>query len=249
MRSAATSASAASCATAGGSYHVASPDIVRRYRMNVGTIVEQPMLQVRLGGRRLLGEVEEYFIQGLVPGDTFVFSGELLRFEGVRETAAIVTRTTGEAPRIPAYAGGRLPLTTNLAARVRAILASPPLWRRLPPEVGEWLEMQERRSVLPMPEGLLVELFPRGGKEYLVAYCFEGRNAHQTLGMLLTRRMERMGANPLGFVASDYCLAVWSLAPPRDVRSPLRSRHAGRRSRGMDGRIRPCSSAPSATSP
>ena len=201
----------------GGSYHVASPDIVRRYRMNVGTIVEQPMLQVRLGGRRLLGEVEEYFIQGLVPGDTFVFSGELLRFEGVRETAAIVTRATGEAPRIPAYAGGRLPLTTNLAARVRAILASPPLWRRLPPEVGEWLEMQERRSVLPMPEGLLVELFPRGGKEYLVAYCFEGRNAHQTLGMLLTRRMERMGANPLGFVASDYCLAVWSLAPPRDV--------------------------------
>ncbi|HYB57480.1 MAG TPA: ligase-associated DNA damage response DEXH box helicase [Alphaproteobacteria bacterium] len=201
----------------GGRYHVASPDIVRRYRMNVGTIVEQPMLQVRLGGRRLLGEVEEYFIQGLVPGDTFVFSGELLRFEGVRETAAIVTRATGEAPRIPAYAGGRLPLTTNLAARVRAILASPPLWRRLPPEVGEWLEMQERRSVLPMPEGLLVELFPRGGKEYLVAYCFEGRNAHQTLGMLLTRRMERMGANPLGFVASDYCLAVWSLAPPRDV--------------------------------
>ncbi|HKO09128.1 MAG TPA: ligase-associated DNA damage response DEXH box helicase [Alphaproteobacteria bacterium] len=201
----------------GGSYRVASPDIVRRYRMNVGTIVEQPMLQVRLGGRRLLGEVEEYFIQGLVPGDTFVFSGELLRFEGVRETAAIVTRTTGEAPRIPAYAGGRLPLTTNLAARVRAILASPPLWRRLPPEVGEWLEMQERRSVLPMPEGLLVELFPRGGKEYLVAYCFEGRNAHQTLGMLLTRRMERMGAHPLGFVASDYCLAVWSLAPPRDV--------------------------------
>ena len=77
--------------------------------------------------------------------------------------------------------------------------------------------MQRRRSVLPMPEGLLVELFPRGEKEYLVAYCFEGRNAHQTLGMLLTRRMERMGCRPLGFVASDYCLAIWSLRQPRNV--------------------------------
>jgi ATP-dependent Lhr-like helicase len=200
-----------------GRYRIAGKEFVRRYRMNIGTIVEQPMLKVRLKGGRMLGEVEEYFVQGLVPGDTFVFSGETLRFEGVRETVVIATRAAGEAPKVPAYAGGRLPLTTNLATRVRAMLASPATWRRLPAEVTEWLEMQQKRSVLPMPEGLLVELFPRGGKEYLVAYCFEGRNAHQTLGMLLTRRMERMGCHPLGFVASDYCLAVWSLSPPRDV--------------------------------
>jgi ATP-dependent helicase Lhr and Lhr-like helicase len=200
-----------------GRYRVAAPEVVRRYRMNIGTIVEAPTLKVRLKRGRILGEVEEYFVQGLVPGDTFVFSGELLRFEGVRETVVEVTRTAGEAPKIPAYAGGRLPLTTNLAVRVRAMLASPATWRGLPPEVIEWLEMQMRRSVLPMPEGLLVEIFPRGGKTYLVAYCFEGRNAHQTLGMLLTRRMERARCHPLGFVASDYCLAVWSLSPPRDV--------------------------------
>ena len=200
-----------------GHYRVATPEVVRRYRMNIGTIVEAPTLKVRLKRGRMLGEVEEYFVQGLVPGDTFVFSGELLRFEGVRETVVEVTRATGEAPKIPAYAGGRLPLTTNLAARVRALLASPATWRALPPEVTEWLETQMRRSVLPMPEGLLVEIFPRAGKAYLVAYCFEGRNAHQTLGMLLTRRMERAGCHPLGFVASDYCLAVWSLSPPRDV--------------------------------
>jgi ATP-dependent Lhr-like helicase len=200
-----------------GVYRPATNDAARRYRMNIGTIVEQPMLKVRLKRGRVLGEVEEYFVQGLVHGDTFVFSGELLRYEGMRETTVIVTRGAGEEPKIPAYAGGRLPLTTNLATRVRAMLASPSTWRRLPPEVGEWLEMQQRRSVLPMPEGLLVEIFPRGGKSYLVAYCFEGRNAHQTLGMLLTRRMERMGCRPLGFVASDYCLAVWSLSPPRNV--------------------------------
>ena len=56
---------------------------------------------------------------------------------------------------------------------------------------------------------MLVETFPRGGRHFLVAYPFEGRLAHQTLGMLLTRRLDRAGAKPLGFVANDYALAVW----------------------------------------
>src|SRR6202008_1406149 len=110
-----------------------------------------------------------------------------------------------------------LPLTTQLADRVRALLAEPGRWRSLPPDVGEWLGLQRPRSPLPEPDGLLIETFPRGNKEFLVAYCFEGRNAHQTLGMLLTRRMERLGLRPLGFVASDYVLAVWSLQPARDL--------------------------------
>ena len=70
---------------------------------------------------------------------------------------------------------------------------------------------------MPGRNDLLVETFPRGDRWYLVAYCFEGRNAHQTLGMLLTRRMERAGYAPLGFVATDYVLGVWSAEQPRDV--------------------------------
>ena len=170
-------------------------------------------MRIRLRRGKVLGEVEEYFIQQLVPGDSLVFAGQLLRFEGIRETVAEVSRGSGDAPKIPIYAGGRLPLTTQLAARVRGLLAEPGRWRVLPPAVREWLELQRRRSLLPDRDGLLVESFPRGRKEYLVAYCFEGRNAHQTLGMLLTRRMERAGLGPLGFVATDYVLAVWSLKP------------------------------------
>jgi ATP-dependent Lhr-like helicase len=200
-----------------GKWRVASPAMVRRYRMNVGTIVQQPMLLVKLRNGRRLGEVEEYFIQGLIPGDSFIFAGQLLRFEGIREMAAIVSPGGSGVPKVPAYAGGRLPLTTQLAKRVRGILAEPGRWRSLPPPVQEWLEMQRRRSLLPDRQGLLVETFPRGNKEFLVAYCFEGRNAHQTLGMLLTRRMERAGLKPLGFVATDYVIAVWSLKPARDM--------------------------------
>jgi ATP-dependent Lhr-like helicase len=200
-----------------GPWRLANRALVRRYRMNVGTIVEATTVKVRLNRGPVLGEVEESFVQGLVPGDTFVFAGRLLRFEGLRETWAEVSRGGSGEPKVPAYAGGRLPLSTHLADRVRAMLAAPQRWSPLPAAVREWLRLQRCRSVLPGRDNLLVETFPRAGKHFLVAYCFEGRNAHQTLGMLLTRRMERAGARPLGFVATDYVLAVWSLQEPQDV--------------------------------
>jgi ATP-dependent Lhr-like helicase len=152
-----------------GGYRVANITVMRRYRLNVGTIVEEPMLKVRFRSGRVLGQVEEYFIEGLVPGDTFIFAGELLRFEGIREMSAEVSRASGQEPKIPAYAGGRLPLTTQLADRVRALLAEPGRWRSLPPDVGQWLALQRRRSLLPEPDGLLIETFPRGSQEFLVA--------------------------------------------------------------------------------
>jgi ATP-dependent Lhr-like helicase len=198
-----------------GRLHVINDSVVRRYRMNIGTIVEADLLRVKLKRGPMLGEIEEYFVNGLSPGDTFVFAGRLLQFEGLRLNVVEVTPGTGDAPKIPAYEGGRMPLTTQLAARVRGLLADPGSWRDFPPAIKEWLELQRWRSILPASEGLLVETFPRGGKEFLVAFCFEGRNAHQTLGMLLTRRMERAGLAPLGFVATDYAIAIWSLKPVR----------------------------------
>ncbi|BBK38018.1 DNA ligase-associated DEXH box helicase [Allostella sp. ATCC 35155] len=199
-----------------GRLALAHPAIARRYRMNVGTIVEATTLKVRLGRGRVLGEVEEYFALGLTPGDTFLFAGRLLRFEGIRDMAVEARPASGDQPKIPAYAGGRMPLTTHLADRVRAMLADPGQWDRLPGPVHEWLDLQRHRSALPGSDDLLVETFPRGALHYMVAYCFEGRNAHQTLGMLLTRRMERAGLKPLGFVATDYVVATWSLEPVRD---------------------------------
>lgn len=200
-----------------GRWKVSSPQVTRLYRMNVGTIVEMMTLKVQLGRGRMLGEVEEYFVNALTTGDTFIFAGRLLRFERMRDNIVVVSLGDGGEPKVPAYAGGKLPLTTHLADRVRAMLAEPKNWRDLPPPVTEWLSLQRWRSVLPKKGGLLVETFPRGNKIYLVAYCFEGRNAHQTLGMLLTKRMERMGLHPLGFVATDYVLGIWGLERATDM--------------------------------
>lgn len=205
-----------------GRWRTAKPAVARQYRMNVGTIVEAPMLRIRLRRGPVLGEVEELFVQALAPGDTFVFAGQVLRFEGIRDLAAEVTRAAaGSEPKVPAYLGGRLPLTTHIAERVRAILADPAHWLALPEDVAEWLRLQAWRSTPPQPGRLLVESFPRHRRHYAVVYGFAGRNAHQTLGMLMTRRMERTGLRPLGFVASDYAVAAWSLRPVEDVAALL----------------------------
>ena len=204
-----------------GLWRVSNPRVAQQYRLNVGTIIEAPMLNVRYvrsgrgaGGRGgpVLGKVEEYFLETLAPGDTFMFSGRVLRFEGIRESEAFVSNATGVDAMVPAYAGGKFPLSTYLADQVRAMLADPERWQALPDQVADWLRLQRDVSALPRRNQLLVETFPRGQRFYMVAYPFEGRLAHQTLGMLLTRRLERAGARPLGFVASDYALAIWGLS-------------------------------------
>lgn len=219
--------------TPDGRWRARSKDTESRWRMNVGAIVESPMLKVRLatprkgpdgkarpgGGRggRVLGEVEEYFAETLTPGDTFLFAGEILRFEGVAETDCLVTRSSATNPKVPSYAGGKFPLSTFLAAGVRRLIADQAGWPRLHPQLQEWLEAQKERSVIPAPREMLVETFARAGRFYLVAYPFEGRLAHQTLGMLLTRRLERAGRKPMGFVANDYALSIWSLEEVADL--------------------------------
>jgi ATP-dependent Lhr-like helicase len=206
-----------------GKWRVTHPRVAQRYRMNIGTIVEADMLKVRLmrsrrggssmipRGGRLLGQVEEYFIEMLSVGDSFVFAGEVLKYEALVEDEVYVSRSSATDPKVPSYEGGKFPLSTYLAARVRGILANSDAWRALPTQVREWLEIQQWRSMLPPAGDLLVETFPRGEKFYLVCYPFEGRLAHQTLGMLLTRRLERAGMKPLGFVANEYALTVWGL--------------------------------------
>ncbi|MEM6617199.1 MAG: ligase-associated DNA damage response DEXH box helicase [Pseudomonadota bacterium] len=204
-----------------GKWRVSNPNIAQQYRLNVGTIVELPLLNIRLGRKAAgtgplragpkLGQIEEYFLEQLAPGDTFLFAGNVLRLEGIQEQDAICSKTFDDEPMIPFYAGGKFPLSTYLADRVRSMIASPKTWDVLPGQVKDWLKIQKLRSVLPRRDQLLIETFPRGPKHYLVGYPFEGRLAHQTLGMLLTRRLERAGARPLGFVASEYAFAVWSI--------------------------------------
>jgi len=201
-----------------GLWRVSHPQFVAQHRLNAGIIVEAPMLEVRFRNGRRLGRVEEAFGQILSPGDTFFFAGLSLEVERVDATD-IVVHATSKSARIPSYMGARLAISTRLADRVRAFLYDRSQWARFPADVREWLEVQAYRSALPQPGQLLVETFPHEGRWHMVAYSFEGWNAHQSLGMLLTRRMEAMGLKPTGFVANDYALAVYGLEKVEDPRA------------------------------
>ncbi len=195
-----------------GLWRLAHPEYAARHRMNAGIIVDSEMLDVRFKNGRSLGRVEEGFGASLSPGDTFRFAGMDLEVEALRDLELVV-RAARRSGTIPSYMGARMPLTTHLAARVRAMIADRAGWGRFPDDVREWLEVQDWRSQLPGPDRLLVESFPHADKHYTVFYTFEGWNANQSLGMLITRRMEDRGLSPLGFVANDYALAVWGLRP------------------------------------
>ncbi|WP_375287947.1 ligase-associated DNA damage response DEXH box helicase [Sphingomonas sp.] len=201
-----------------GLWRVSHPRFVTQHRLNAGIIVEATMLNVRFKNGRHLGKVEEGFAATLSHGDTFFFAGLSLEVETI-DTEDLIVRATSRPARIPTYGGSRMPLSTNLADRVRGFLSTPAEWARFPDDVHEWLEVQARRSMLPRPDQLLVETFPREGRHYMVAYSFEGWNAHQSLGMLVTRRMETQGLKPLGFVANDYAIAAYALEQVTDPAS------------------------------
>ena len=198
-----------------GVWRITRPAVAAQHRMNAGIIVEAPLLAVRFKNGRKLGTVEEGFASTLTPGDHFFFAGLSLEVERIKD-GDIIVHASSKSARIVTYGGQRMSMSTHLADRVRHMLADRNDWHRFPEDVSEWLEVQDRRSTIPEPNQLLVETFEHERRHYMVAYSFEGWNAHQSLGMLITKRMENAGLKPLGFVANDYGLACYGLEPITD---------------------------------
>jgi ATP-dependent Lhr-like helicase len=206
-----------------GLWELRDPRAAQRIRMNIGTIQDTDTLKVRLrnrGGGKPLGEVEEGFAATLVPGDTFLIGGQVVRYEGLREMTVEVTRRTGDRPKIATFMGTKFATSTQLSHRILRMFQQES-WPELPAHTASWLALQREVSRLPQPGRLLVESFPHDGREHVCLYGFAGRNAQQTLGLLLTRRMEDMGMAPLGFVSTDYATLIWGLDPLTDARALL----------------------------
>jgi ATP-dependent helicase Lhr and Lhr-like helicase len=203
---------------ADGLWRVRNAQTAQRHRLNVGAIVSPAMLSVRIAGRggrvgRKVGEIEEGMIEMLDPGDTFVFAGQVWRLVGVTNLDVLVSPARDADPKMPSWGGSKFAISTYLAKRVRQLMSNPEHWTVLPADVREWLEAQRTHSIIPGEDEMLLETFQRGKRHFMVCYPFEGRLAHTTLAMLLTRRLERAGVGPLGFVCNDYALAIWALKP------------------------------------
>ena len=197
----------------GSNWHLRDPRAAAVIRQNLGTIIGTETLKVRLKGRMgglPLGEVEEDFAATLTPGDTFLIGGEVVRFEKIKELTVEVTRTPGRTPKIATFNGTKFATSTLLTQRILQIFQAPS-WPDLPAHTAHWLAMQRDISRLPEPNRLLIETFPHDARHHLCIYGFAGRNAQQTLGLLITKRMEEDCLSPLGFVATDYATLIWGL--------------------------------------
>jgi ATP-dependent Lhr-like helicase len=191
-------------------------------RQNLGTIIDTETLKVRLRNRlggTPLGEVEEGFASTLTPGDTFLIGGQVVRYEGLKEMTVEVSRQPGRDPKVATFNGTKFATSTLLTERILEKFQQDS-WPDLPAHTAQWLALQREVSRLPQPDRLLVESFPHDGREHLCIYGFAGRNAMQTLALLVTKRMEEQGLAPLGFVATDYATLIWGLDPVTDA-APL----------------------------
>ncbi|MEP1611019.1 MAG: ligase-associated DNA damage response DEXH box helicase [Roseobacter sp.] len=196
-----------------GFWQLRDPRAAQKIRMNIGTIQDTDTLKVRLKrsrGGKPLGEIEEGFAASLTKGDTFLIGGQIVRYEGLREMTVEVSRNAAKKPKVATFSGTKFATSTQLSARIVEIFQQDS-WPDLPAHTADWLKLQRECSQLPEPGRLLIESFPHDGREQTVFYGFAGRNAQQTLGLILSKRMEDMGLNPLGFVATDYATLIWGL--------------------------------------
>ena len=201
-----------------GRWQLRDPRSAQRIRMNIGTIQDTDTLKVRMRrnrGGKPLGEIEEGFAATLTPGDTFLIGGQIVKYEGLREMTVEVSRDSAKKPKIATFMGTKFATSTQLSARVQRMFTQDS-WPELPDHTAQWLQLQREVSQLPQPGRLLVESFTHDGREQTVIYGFAGRNGMQTLGLLLTKRMEELGLNPLGFVATDYATLIWGLDAVED---------------------------------
>lgn len=191
-----------------------SAKVIRRHRQNIGTIIEAARLRVKILNKRkdkIVGDIEESFIQELQPGDTFLFAGEILEYIQIHDMQVETRKIQANTAKLPSYKGGVMPLSTYLAAEVKKLINQPQTWSEFPPRVKEWLALQQKFSLIPNQKSMLIEQFNYKKRNYLVIYSFEGRRANHSLGMLISRRLESLKLKPLSFTATDYGLAISTL--------------------------------------
>jgi ATP-dependent Lhr-like helicase len=194
-----------------GLWQLRDPRAGTRIRQNIGTIMDTELVKVRMRGQRgMLGQIEEDFAATLTPGDTFLIGGQVVRYNRMKELVVEVSRDAHRKPKIATFMGTKFATSTQLSARILDMLAQDD-WPELPGHTRDWLRLQRKVSKLPEADRILIETFPHDGRANTCVYGFAGRNAMQTLGLLLTQRMEEAGLAPMGFVFTDYAVLIWGL--------------------------------------
>lgn len=202
-----------------GLFKVTSRRIAMRHRLQIGTIVSDASLQIKYvkGGR--LGSIEEWFIAQLKPGDIFWFAGRSLEFVRIKDMTVQVRRSKKKTGKVPSWLGGRMPLSSQLAAFLRMKMHQAKLGQLNDIELEKLLpliQLQQERSTIPSEKEFLMEYFQSKEGYHLLFYPFEGRYVHEGMGALIAYRLSRLKPISFSIAMNDYGFELLS-----DIEIPI----------------------------
>jgi ATP-dependent Lhr-like helicase len=199
-----------------GIYKVENRTIAMRHRLSIGTIVGDSSLHVRYVTGKYLGTVEEYFIARLNPGDVFWFAGRNLELVRIKEMEVQVRKTNRRAGAVPAWMGGRMPLSSQMSEMIRLKINEVVEGKEQDGELiflSPLFDLQKKRSFLPGKNEFLIEYFKSTEGYHVLMYPFEGRFVHEGMAALMAYRLAQMQPLTFSIAMNDYGFELLSDQP------------------------------------
>ena len=197
-------------------YHVSMQRIITLHRFNIGTIVSDTAIKVKYVRGGTIGMVEETFLSKLKRGDRFLLAGKLVELVVIRDNIAYVRRSKGKPNSIPRWTGGRMPLSSELCMSLREKIDEASHGHLLGPEMRSLkslFDLQQRWSLLPQADELLIEMIGDRSGSQVFLFPFEGRLVHEGMASLLAYRLTRQQPTTLSMACNDHGIVLQSPHP------------------------------------
>ncbi len=197
-------------------YQVTLRRVMTLHRLNIGTIVSDTAMKVKYMSGSTMGTVEESFISKLKQGDRFLFAGKLVELVIVRDNVAYVKRSKGTPDAVPRWMGGRMPLSSELSTALRAKIHEASEGNLNGPEMQSLkglFELQQRWSILPRTDELLIEVIRERSTYQVFLFPFEGRLVHEGMASVLAYRLTRHLRTTVSMACNDHGIVLQSPHP------------------------------------
>ena len=208
----------------GGKYKITSRRLAMRHRMNIGTIVSDLMLKVKMVSGGYIGMIEEYFITRLQEGDSFIIAGRNVELVQIKDMTVLVRKSNSKKTIVPSWNGGRMSLTANLGRKLRETfnevsalsISGLSKWPEASPELQHLkslFDLQKQLSHIPKADELLIEQHESDDGYHLLVYPFEGRNVHEAMSAILAYRIGKLFPLTFSIAMNDYGFELLSDQP------------------------------------
>lgn len=191
---------------------VEDKQIIRRHKMNIGTITSDSYVSIKLLRGKPIGTIEESFISQLKTGDNFLFGGKRLKLVQYRDLTAQVRLTNETNMQAAVWSGTGLPFSSPLGEILRKAIDKNEMQKENT-LLQELFAIQTDQSHLPNEDEVLLEIVKSREGWHLFLFPFEGKTMHDGLALLLAHRLTKNMPSTLIISCNDYGLELLSKKP------------------------------------